>query len=78
MPDVEVDFGGADSIDAQLAALVLSSGAAASNGEAKRLIKQGAVSINGEKAAGPTAMISDGDVLRVGKRQWRRIRAAGG
>ncbi len=78
MPDVEVDFAGADSIDAQLATLVLSSGAAASNGEAKRLIKQGAVSINGEKAAGPTAMISDGDVLRVGKRQWRRIRAAGG
>ena len=78
MPDVEVDFAGADSIDAQLAALVLSSGAAASNGEAKRLIKQGAVSINGEKAAGPTASISDGDVLRVGKRQWRRIRAAGG
>ena len=77
MPNVEVDFGGADSIDAQLAALVLSSGAAASNGEAKRLIKQGAVSINGEKVAGPTAMISDGDVLRVGKRQWRRIRAAG-
>ena len=78
MPDVEVDFAGADSIDAQLAALVLSSGAAASNGEAKRLIKQGAVSINGEKAAGPTASIADGDVLRVGKRQWRRIRAAGG
>ena len=78
MPNVEVDFGGADSIDAQLAALVLSSGAAASNGEAKRLIKQGAVSINGEKATGPTTMISDGDVLRVGKRQWRRIRAAGG
>ncbi len=78
MPDVEVDFAGADSIDAQLATLVLSSGAAASNGEAKRLIKQGAVSINGEKAAGPTAMISDGDVLRVGKRQWRRIRASGG
>ena len=77
MPNVEVDFGGADSIYAQLAALVLSSGAAASNGEAKRLIKQGAVSINGEKAAGPTAMISDGDVLRVGKRQWRRIRASG-
>lgn len=78
MPEVEVDFAGADSIDAQLAALVLSAGAAASSGEAKRLIKQGAVSINGEKADGPTAAISDGDVLRVGKRQWRRIRAAGG
>ena len=76
MPEVEVDFGGAASVEVPLAALVRSSGAAASGAEAKRLIGQGAVSINGERAAGPTALISAGDVLRVGKRQWRRIRAA--
>ena len=76
MPEIEVDFGGAAAVELQLAALVRSSGAAASGAEAKRLISQGAVSINGEKATGPTALVSAGDVLRVGKRQWRRIRAA--
>jgi len=47
-----------------------------SGGEAKRLIKQGAVSIAGEKRTDPAAVVEhrDGDVLRAGKRRFARLR----
>ncbi len=46
---------------------------ARSRGDARRLIDQGGVRINGEKA-GPHAALQDGDVLQAGKRSFVRIR----
>jgi tyrosyl-tRNA synthetase len=48
---------------------------AASSGEAKRLIKQNAVSIDDEKISDPNAEIAleTGQILRVGKRRFGRI-----
>ena len=46
---------------------------AKSGGDARRLVEQGGVRINGEKA-GLDAVVHDGDVLQVGKRNFVRIR----
>jgi len=55
--------------------LVVTAGFAKSNGEARRLIKQNAVSIDDEKVTDPHATVSlkDGQVLKVGKRRFGRI-----
>jgi tyrosyl-tRNA synthetase len=46
---------------------------AATRGAAKRLVEQGGVRVNGEKAS-PEARLKDGDVLQAGKRSFVRIR----
>jgi len=46
---------------------------AKTRGDAKRLIDQGGVRVNGDKASGGTKL-SDGDVLQAGKRSFVRIR----
>jgi tyrosyl-tRNA synthetase len=57
------------------AELMESSGMCPSRSEAKRLILQGAVKINGEKLSHFTLdTISDGDVLQVGRNRFMRIR----
>ena len=55
--------------------LITESGLAPSNGEARRLIKEGAVSIDGEKMTNPDAEIAldAPKVLKVGKRRFIRI-----
>lgn len=58
--------------------LVVDSGLASSKGEARRLIEQGGVKINGEKVTNTNAEIeiADNDVLiQVGKRRFVRLRA---
>lgn len=62
-----------DTNEVPLVPLLRQVGAAASNAEAKRLIQQKAVRINGETLTGPSATISDGDVLNVGKQNWWRL-----
>lgn len=52
--------------------LLLAVGACSSRAEARRLIKQGAVEIDGEKASN-VATIWDGSILHVGKRFWCRL-----
>ena len=46
-----------------------------SNGDAKRMIKQGAVKLNGEKVLDPLLVIKSGEkyILKVGKRKFLRI-----
>jgi len=58
------------------AALVTRAGLAPSNSEARRLVKQGAVSIDGEKISdSPEGVeIADGQILKVGKRRFAKIR----
>ena len=46
---------------------------AATRGVAKRLVEQGGVRVNGEKAS-PETKLKDGDVLQAGKRSFVRIR----
>jgi len=57
--------------------LVAASGLASSSSEARRLIQQGAVSIDGERVTDIEARleITGGEVLRVGKRRFARLLA---
>ncbi len=56
--------------------LLLSCGLVASGGEAKRMIKQSGVSIDGEKISDPNAEIfpKAGMVIQVGKRRFARLK----
>ena len=59
-------------------ALIVKAKLAESNGEAKRLVQQGAVELAGQKCGDPRAQVSveDGAVLRCGKRGFVRLRRA--
>lgn len=52
---------------------------AESNSEARRLIEQGGITIDGEKISDPNAMVAldAGVILKVGKRKFLRIRTTG-
>ncbi len=56
-----------------LLGVLVETGLAKSGGDARRLVEQGGVRINGDKV-GPEATLRDGDVLQVGKRNFVRIR----
>jgi tyrosyl-tRNA synthetase len=56
-----------------LLATLVEVGFAKSRGDARRLVEQGGIRINGEKAA-ESAALKDGDVLQAGKRNFVRIR----
>jgi tyrosyl-tRNA synthetase len=62
-----------------LANLIGALGMAKSNGAARDLIKQGGVSLGGEKVTDPFAKLApddlDGKILRVGKHQFRKLKA---
>jgi tyrosyl-tRNA synthetase len=63
----------------RLAELLVSTGLAASKGEARRLIEQGGVKVNGEKASNSAAELtldSEPALLQVGKRKFLRIRSS--
>ena len=73
----EVRLAAADLTDGRIwiVALVVKAGFADSNGEARRLVAQGAVSLDGEKVTDPQAEVEPetGQILRVGKRRFARI-----
>jgi tyrosyl-tRNA synthetase len=56
-----------------LVSTIVQAGFAKSRGDARRLIDQGGIRINGEKSAAE-AKLKDGDVLQAGKRNFVRIR----
>ena len=70
MPEISVPAGAVGIVD-----LVVTAGFAKSKGEARRLVTQNAVSIDGEKVSDPHAELDPpaGAVLRVGKRRFGRI-----
>ena len=75
MPEIEVSAdlsGGA----VWIVQLIGRAGFAASNREARQLVEQGAVSIDGARIGDPGAQVrpADGSVLRVGKRRFARLR----
>jgi len=62
--------------DHNLAQLLADTGLASSKGEARRLIEQGGVRVNGEKATAANADIAinaDGVLLQVGKRKFLKL-----
>ncbi|MHC4119843.1 MAG: tyrosine--tRNA ligase [Planctomycetota bacterium] len=73
IPDVEIADQPIDAFRLLLHCKLVSSG-----GEAKRMIKQSAASIDGEKLTDPNAQITpkDGTIIRVGKRKFAMIRVA--
>ena len=73
IPPLELDFAGAESITAPLAIIIADAGAAPSRAEAKRLLRQGAVQLNGQPAAEQPVALREGDTLKIGKRIWLRI-----
>jgi tyrosyl-tRNA synthetase len=44
-----------------------------STSEARRLIKQGGIKINGEKISEENLLINDGDIIQVGKRKFAKL-----
>jgi tyrosyl-tRNA synthetase len=55
--------------------LLTSTGLTSSNSEARRLIEQGGVSIDGEKITDPNAKVQlgDGNIIKAGRRGFRKI-----
>ncbi len=62
-------------VKVKLVRLMVDNGLCASNSEAKRMIMQNAVTVDGEKWTDPEGdlLIRDGQVIRVGKRKFLRI-----
>ena len=60
----------------QLLNILVDSGSASSKSEARRLIAQGAVDIDGEKISTYEATVKSGSVIKVGKRRFVRIISA--
>jgi len=78
MPEVAVPDGICDAAGhARITALLVAAGLAPSSGEAKRLIAQGGVSIDGEKVADPagTILVQSGQVVKVGRNRFARLLA---
>jgi tyrosyl-tRNA synthetase len=70
VPTIEVAAG------QPLPAMVAAAGLAASRSEARRLIDQGAVTVDGEKTTDPHASLAargEPYLLKVGKRRWARL-----
>ena len=73
----ELDFGEDENIG--ILTLLVKAGLAASNGEARRNVQQGGVSIDGEKVSDPKTVLNkndiseDGIVLKRGKKKFMKI-----
>ena len=69
IPAVEVEG------EVGLLTLLVKAGIAPSNGEARRLVQQGGISIDGEKVSDPTMKLTvrDGIVIRKGKKVFRKV-----
>ena len=53
--------------------MLVAAGICASNGEARRLIQQGGVSLNDDKVTDIDTPVSDGDVIHKGKKVHVKI-----
>ena len=72
-----------EAADASLVDLVIATGFATSKSEARRLVEQGGITVNGAAATDPTAPaasfspLADGSLLvRKGRRDYRMLRRA--
>lgn len=67
-PTFQLDAGEHDTID-----VLVQTGLAASNSDARRLLEQGGVRLNQQKVETATLMLAKGDVLQAGKRRFVKI-----
>ena len=76
MPESEVAAADLDDGQIWIVRLVVAAGFAASNGEARRLVRGGGVKLGDEKVADENAQVAvaDGDILQVGKRRFARLK----
>lgn len=76
VPDVIPEFDWNDELKPGILDLLVITKSAPSKGEARRLVAQGGVSIDGEKVDDIAAIvdIKDGSILKVGKRKFLRIK----
>ena len=76
MPEIALDSSDLENGSIWIAKLLVRAGMAPSTSEARRLVQQGAVTIDGEKITDPSADVkpSDGQVLRAGKLKLGKIR----
>lgn len=75
MPEIMLDSDELREGKIWLIKLLVKAGLAASNGEARRSVQQGAVKINNEKVTEEGDIsISDGMVIQVGKRKFARVK----
>ncbi len=72
MRSLPVSMQGNGSSDVDIAAILVSCGVA-SRSEARRLLAQGAIEVDGEKITRQQATVRDGSVIRVGKHRFLRI-----
>lgn len=68
IPNVEHELGSVDS-----AKLVFTLGLASSMSDARRLMQQGGIKLNGKTVTASTIIIGSGDVLQAGKRRFAKI-----
>jgi tyrosyl-tRNA synthetase len=60
--------------DSSLVRVLVAAGMTPSSSEARRMIRQGAVDVDGERVADVNARITHGDhLVRVGKRVFKRV-----
>ena len=72
IPGIDLDLADRDSI--RLFEVLVEAGLAPSKSEARRLVQQGAVSIDGERLSDPTHVLERGEMLiQVGKRRFARV-----
>ena len=60
--------------EVEIIPFLIEHGLASSKSEAKRLLRQGAIEVDGKRVAEEKVLIPDGAVLRVGKHQFLRVR----
>ena len=62
-------------VPAGILQILTDTGMASSKGEARRLIEQGGVSVDGQRVTDPSATIdiSHGVIVKVGKRKFMRV-----
>ena len=60
----------------QLLEVLPQAGLVSSKGEVRRLLRQGAIEVDGVRVAEPVAAARDGTLIKVGKRRWLRVIAA--
>jgi tyrosyl-tRNA synthetase len=75
MPEIAISKGGLKDGAIWIVSLVTTAGFASSNGEARRLVAQGAVSIDDERIddAQASVKVADGQILKVGKRRFGKV-----
>jgi len=73
IPEQRVAFGPPTDGGYDISAIIVATGQAGSRAAAKRLLAQGGVSVDGEKATAKTAPVADGSIIKVGKRSIVKV-----